>query len=236
MKQPLIGVTPLYDDERESIWMLPGYMNVLSACGATPIILPFTQEEAVLEQLTALCDGILFTGGHDVAPQLYGESPIAACGPSSPQRDALEAALFRLAAEAQLPVFGICRGIQFFNVMLGGTLYQDLPSQRPEGGSHVMVPPYDRPWHSVTLPAATPLASLLGRETLSVNSYHHQAIKQLAPGLRSMAFSADGLVEGVYAPGQRFLQAVQWHPEFSWQAAPEQQRIMQRFVDACRRH
>lgn len=233
MKKPLIGVTPLYDDAKESIWMLPGYMDVLLSCGALPLILPFDSAQADVAQLVALCDGFLFTGGQDVAPSLYGEQTLPACGALHPGRDALEQVLYAQAFAADKPIFGICRGLQFLNVMQGGTLYQDLDTQMQGAVSHRMQPPYDAPWHQVQLIAGTPLHALLGSAQISVNSCHHQGIRRLGKGLVPMAQAPDALVEAFYCPGKRFVQAVQWHPEFAWRTDTRQRQMIEAFVQAC---
>lgn len=211
MKKPIIGVLPLYDIERESYWMLPAYFRGLEAAGALPIMLPLNGAED-LEQLLSLCDGLLLPGGQDVEPVLYGEEPIGECGVSVPKLDELGRRAFALALRLDLPVLGICRGLQLMNVCLGGSLWQDLPSQRPDGINHRMARPYDRAEHSVAL--SGPLEALYGSKTLGVNSCHHQGIKVLAADLRPMAVAEDGLIEAVYHPDHRFVWAVQWHPEF----------------------
>lgn len=211
MRKPVIGVIPLYDKDRDSYWMLPAYFKGLKTVGALPVMLPLENLEDC-EQMTELCDGLLFTGGQDVDPALYGEEKIEACGEPCPARDHLDAALLRVALEKDLPVLGICRGLQLINACLGGTLWQDLPSQRGAGRNHRMERPYDRAEHQVALTG--PLAELYGAEELGVNSCHHQGIKTLAPCLQPMAVAEDGLVEAFFHPAQRFLWAVQWHPEF----------------------
>ena len=130
-------------------------------------------------------------------------------------------------------MLGICRGIQFLNAALGGTLWQDLPVQCPSPVDHHQTGAYDKPIHTVRLLPGTPLANLLQREVLPVNSYHHQAVRALAPGLAPMAVAPDGIVEAVYEPGRRFVWAVQWHPEFSWKADEASRRIFAAFVGAC---
>lgn len=182
MKKAVIGVAPLWDRDRDSYWMLPGYLEGLELAGALPITLPLTEDAGDISRLVSLCDGFLFTGGQDVSPELYGEKPRAACGEICEKRDAFEQRLFAQALEQDKPMLGICRGIQFFNASLGGTLYQDLPTEHPSEVAHVMRPPYDQTAHSVALLPGSPLAALLGRAELGVNSYHHQAIKALAPG------------------------------------------------------
>ena len=234
MKKPIIGVTPLFDRERDSYWMLPGYLEGLEQAGAIPLVLPLPEDLDDLPQLVSLCDGLLFTGGQDVSPELYGEAPKPTCGEVCPARDRMEQALLRLALERDLPVLGICRGIQFLNAALGGTLYQDLPTEHPSQTQHHMTPPYDRAVHTVTLQPGTPLAELLGTEHIGVNSYHHQAVKTLAPCLTEMAWSEDGLIEAVCLPGKRFVWAVQWHPEFSFRVNEDSRKIFGAFVAAAK--
>lgn len=235
MQKPLIGVIPLWDDQRESIWMLPGYLDGLRQAGGLPVILPLEADGDDLRQLYALCGGLLFTGGHDVDPSLYGGQAGPLCGPLCPRRDALERALFRQALEAGKPMLGICRGIQLFNVLLGGTLYQDLPTECPGAVPHRMAPPYDRPFHTVHLAEGGMLRGLLGREELGVNSYHHQGIRALAGPLRAEARAPDGLVETISCPEHPFLLAVQWHPEFSFRTDAASRAIFRAFVEHCAR-
>lgn len=234
MNRPRIGVIPLVDRERESYWMLPGYLEGVLEAGGLPAMLPLTADRSMLEQIAGEWDGFLFTGGQDVSPAVYGQQALPVCGECSPLRDDMERGLLSLALERDKPVFGICRGIQLINAALGGTLYQDLPTQAPSDVEHHQSPPYDRPVHQVELVEDTPLYALLNKRVLSVNSYHHQAVRDLAPGLRAMAYSADGLVEAVYAPGKKYLWAVQWHPEFSFRRDSDSKKLFQSFVDAAK--
>ena len=238
MKKPTIGVCALVDDERESLWMLPGYMDGIEEAGGLPVMLPLTEDRNNIKQLADEFDGFLFTGGHDVSPELYGAARIPECAATSAARDSMETVLFDLAYKADKPVLGICRGIQFINAVMGGELWQDLPTQRPSEIEHHQSPPYDVPVHSVTIEENSPLFALLddlldgGR--LSVNSYHHQAVKTLAPGLGVMAVSEDGLIEGIYDESRRFMWAVQWHPEFSHKTDEASRRIFRAFVEAAK--
>ena len=233
--KPVIGLIPLVDEDRESLWMLPGYMDGVAAAGGLPVMLPLSDDPKELEQLCGMCDGFLLTGGHDVSPEFYGERRVDACGACSPQRDRMEAVILQCAMDADKPVLGICRGIQFLNAALGGTLWQDLPTQHPSSIEHHQIPPYDVPIHSVAILPGTPLAEALGAEALMVNSYHHQAVRELAAPLRAMAVSPDGLIEAVQHPGHRFIWGVQWHPEFAWRSDPSARIIFKAFVDACHR-
>ena len=232
MKKPMIGVLPLVDVQRESLWMLPNYMDAVTASGGLPIMLPLTANPAELEQLCALCDGFLFTGGQDVDPTLYGAEKLPECGELSRERDAMEARLLRLAMAARKPIFGICRGIQVMNAALGGTLYQDLPSQHPSQVRHVMTRPYDAQIHTVTLSGS--LAELLGTAEMGVNSLHHQAVRDIAPGMEVMAVAPDGIVEGMRLRNYPFLWAVQWHPEFSFRTDARSRKLFAAFLAACK--
>lgn len=230
--KPIVGVMPLWDEEKDSVWMLPGYLDGVIRSGGIPIIFPFTTDAQVLRKLIKMCDGFLFTGGQDVSPKVYHEKPLEGLVDCCEKRDRMEAVVLKEAIAADKPVLGICRGIQFINAALGGTLYQDLPTQHPSETNHHQHPPYDVPAHPVTIVADSPLYKCLKTERLLVNSYHHQAVKETAPDLKVMATSADGIVEAVYKPDNRFLWAIQWHPEFSYQTDENSMKIFHAFVDA----
>lgn len=231
--RPLIGVIPLYDDEKDSYWMLPGYMKVLESCGAAPLMLPLTTDPALLDQLFDLCDGLLLTGGHDVSPSMYGEEAKPSCGILCTPRDKMEVYLLKKAMAAKLPVLGICRGIQLMNGALGGSLYQDLPTEHPSSIEHHMTPPYDRKAHLINVLPDTQLAEIIGSGEKEVNSYHHQAIREVSPLAQVMAVAEDGLVEAISIKDQPFMVGIQWHPEFSYANNPESKQIVQAFIDAC---
>lgn len=232
--KPIIGLIPLYDDEKESLWMLPGYMKAVEACGGVPIMLPLTTDEQELETAFNICQGILFTGGHDVSPAEYGAIKSDKCGVSCETRDFMEGYLLDRCIEEDKPLLGICRGIQFINAHLGGSLYQDLPSEYGGKIEHHMAPPYDRIVHKVDVTEGTKLAEIIGAGTHGVNSYHHQAVKRLAPMMTQSAVSEDGLTEAIEIIGQSFGLAVQWHPEFSYHNNEDSKKVVQAFIDACK--
>lgn len=232
MKKPVIGLVPLVDTGRESLWMLPGYMDGIREAGGLPVMLPLNDEDADVARMAALCDGIVFTGGHDVNPELYGEKNEGLTGELIPARDSMEGKLLSAALELDRGVLGICRGLQFLNVMLGGSLYQDLPTQFESSVNHRQPAPYHLPIHPVTVRG--PLAETVGAGEIMVNSCHHQAIRDLAPGLEVMAQAPDGIVEAVRLPGKKFLWAVQWHPEFMQAVDENSRRIFRAFVDGCK--
>ena len=228
----IVGVMPLWDDEKDSIWMLPGYMDGVRQAGGLPIIFPFTEDEQELDQLVRMCEGFLFTGGQDVSPELYQETPLEGLVTTCGKRDTMERIVLEKAIEADKPILGICRGIQFINAALGGTLYQDIPSQHPSETEHHQHAPYDIPVHDVTIIKDSPLHKCLEVERLPVNSCHHQAVRELAPGLKPMAISPDGLVEAVFMEDKTYLWAVQWHPEFSFKTDKYSRMIFRSFIKA----
>ncbi|MBP7185864.1 MAG: gamma-glutamyl-gamma-aminobutyrate hydrolase family protein [Ruminococcus sp.] len=232
-QKPVIGVIPLIDYVKSSYWMLPGYFGGIIEAGGLPVMLPLTSENTHIEQFTEICSGFLFTGGQDVSPEIYSARKIGACGECSPERDAMETLLLKYAMQLDKPVLGICRGIQFINASLGGTLWQDIPSQFSDTITHCQKPPYDVPIHEVNVRADSPLYDLLKADTIPVNSYHHQGVRALSPELLSMAEAPDGLIEAVYAPNKKFLWAVQWHPEFSYLKDGNSRLIFREFVAHC---
>ena len=234
MSKPLIGVMPLWDEGKKSIWMLPGYLEGIREAGGTPVIFPLTEDREELEQLCSLCNGFLITGGQDVDPAIYRETPIPQMGEICTVLDQMERQVLEYVIKEDKAVLGICRGIQYLNAMLGGSLYQDLNIQHPSKTEHHMEPPYDRVIHQVQITEGTPLHRLLQLTELGVNSYHHQAVKTIAPSLTVMAESEDGLVEAVYMPKKNYVWAVQWHPELSYQTDKYSRKIFESFVAACK--
>ena len=231
-KSPLIGVTPLWDAARQSIWMLPDYLDGIKAAGGLPVVLPLDLSEEDADRIVKTCDGFLFTGGQDVSPALYGMQDATGTVVSSPERDQLESLLLSKALQADKAVLGICRGLQFINAFLGGTLWQDLPSQHPSEIVHRQGKPYGVPTHQVTLRGD--LRVLLGKDLLEVNTLHHQAVRDLGKGLVPMAVAPDGLVEAVQLPGKRFVWAVQWHPEYLFRTDANSLAIFSFFVEHCK--
>lgn len=233
MHKKVIGVTPIWDDEKQSIWMLPGYMDRVAQAGGIPVILPLKGSEEDILQAFDLCDGLLLTGGHDVSPVLYGQKKKASCGSICDARDRMEEIVYHQALKEDKPVLGICRGIQMINVLQGGTLYQDLPSEYGTEVVHHMEHPYDASAHEVTIEQKTPLHDLFQADHLGVNSLHHQAVHDLGTDLQVMAVSSDGIVEAVRHTRHRFVWGVQWHPELTrWDDGPSK-ALFAEFVKAC---
>ncbi|EOH91843.1 gamma-glutamyl-gamma-aminobutyrate hydrolase family protein [Enterococcus pallens] len=231
--KPVIGIMPLYDGQKESLWMLPGYVELIEENGGIPVILPLTDNFETLDYFLETCQGFLFTGGQDISPELYDAEKLVVCGETHQVRDTMEIYCMEKALEEDIAVLGICRGAQLLNVVAGGTLYQDLPTERSSEVVHQMKPPYDRRQHKVQLPEGTMLADILDRDSLMVNSYHHQGIKDVGEKLTVTAIAEDGLVEGIYLDENQFALGVQWHPEFFAAATQENQRLIQMFLAHC---
>lgn len=231
--KPVIGVIPLYDEDKSSLWMLPGYMDAIRLAGGIPVILPLKLEESDFPRISSCFQGYLLTGGHDVTPDLYHAKRMSYCGETNADRDKLESMVFKEAYKKDIPVLGICRGIQLINALLGGSLYQDLEKEYEHSTvEHHMEAPYNRTVHNISIMEGTPLHRLWNRTTKAVNSYHHQAVKNLGKGLDVMSYAEDGLIEGIYAPDKTFLWGIQWHPEFIYKEDEEQLNIFRSFIQA----
>ncbi len=211
------------------------YRGALLAAGALPeevvVVLPGDADPGAF-------DGLLLAGGRDVDPARYGESPNAPGLELHPERDTLDFALFGAAERLEVPVFGICRGLQVVNAALGGTLWQDLETQRPRGLAHD-AEPHSAHAHIVRArPGGSGsrfAAAVAALDGLPVNSRHHQGVKDLAPGLLALAASPDDLVEALERREGSFLACVQWHPE-NLVAKRKQKALFEAFLDACRSH
>ena len=209
------------------------YTDAILEAGGMPLIPPPLVDEAGLDQLIGLADALVLPGGgFDIDPALYGEAQLPACGELKPERTTFERALLLRALERNLPVLGICGGMQLMNVVRGGTLWQDLPSQNPSGISHFQHGPKDVPIHDVDVVDGTRLAALVEGARLPVNSTHHQAIKSVGQNLVVSARADDGGVEGIEDPQHPFFVGVQWHPEAMRERA--HRRIYQGLIDAAR--
>ena len=206
----VIGITTCrkLEDYRQSILHVGGEPRVLDA------------SMSVDDALTGV-DGLMLTGGEDVAPAKYGEAPHPAVVDDEPGRDDFEIALIAAARARRLPIFAICRGVQVLNVACGGTLVQDIPSQLPGSLEHSLPIPPNQSYslaHDVWLEKDSLLSKLMGErlsdvDTCAVNSRHHQAVKDVAKGFRVCATAPDGVIEAIEDPSVPFCLGVQWHPE-----------------------
>jgi putative glutamine amidotransferase len=190
------------------------YLHVLQRAGVTPSLVTPAHEPGAVAALVRAANGLVLSGGEDVEPARYGEDPIPQLGEVNPARDAMEWRALDVALALDMPVLGICRGMQVLNVYLGGTLYQDLPTQRGDMINHEQDGPWGHHQHHVQCTDGSHLQRILGDcMPLEINSFHHQAVKGLAPGLRCTAQAEDGLIEGIESENHHWVLGVQWHPE-----------------------
>ena len=242
-RRPVIGIAtqtlPAVPGERQACWLMGrSYVEELRKVGAVPWVIPLVPHDPdTLAEIFSRLDGVFITGGVDVDPTRYGEEKSPLCGAIDPDRDAVEIALLAHATERHLPVLAVCRGIQILNVARGGTLYQDVTAQVPAALKHDYFPTPERPSrkylaHDVTVKPGTRLADILGDRVVPVNSMHHQAIKELAPGLLPTAYAPDGIIEGVEGANGQYLVGVQWHPEELTDDHPGMRRLFTSFVEA----
>lgn len=240
--KPLIGIScgTFYDRD----WCPPSfghrqtYVDAVLRAGGAPMLIPPVQDEVTLRALYERLDGVLFAGGGDIAPTHYGDMPHEKLGMIDPLRDGAELPMARWAVAEGKPVLGICRGVQVINVALGGTLYQDIPSQIETDLHHNLS--YEREdWthmaHPIRIAPDSRLARLIGAENLEINSLHHQAVRQIAPGLRAVAWAPDGVIEALESTDGAFIIGVQCHPEaLQGQADTRWRALFSAFVESCR--
>jgi putative glutamine amidotransferase len=237
---PVVAVTATEKDREGAprVWLNAAYVRALEGAGLAPLVVPPLSRPELAGALLARVDGLLLTGGEDVDPAHFGAAMHPRCGVPHAARDATELALARAARDRQLPTLAICRGIQLLNVALGGTLVQDLPSERPGGVDHDPGAARSSRSHSLAVQPSSRLAGAIGASTVAVNSFHHQAVDRIADPLRVSARSDDEVVEGIETPPEHpwWVLAVQWHPEELTGDAEEWDRgIFRAFAERLRR-
>lgn len=232
---PVIAMTALRSPDRESYHhILAGpYLRAVHQAGGYPIVLPAIPEEC--GRGLDLVAGLLLIGGGDIEAKHIGKANHPRARFFNPLRDEFELAIIREARRRRMPMLGICRGHQLINVALGGGLYQDIADEQGSDFEHYREDRPNEPVHSVAIAPDSCLASILGTTQLSVNSVHHQAVREPAPGLRASAWAPDGVIEGIEAckPEDGFILGVQWHPERLVAERPEQRKIFERLVKAA---
>jgi putative glutamine amidotransferase len=221
---PVIGITPCQ--------LLPDYLESIRRAGGEPLVLQLTGTPS-LQGL----DGVMLTGGGDVAPSYYHETPHPKANPPNATRDAFELELAKLSLGNDLPMFGVCRGLQVLNVAAGGTLIQDIPSEVNQALGHEVNSPLNAIAHEIWITRGSDLSrtmqeQLVDGDVLQVNSRHHQAIKRPGTGFEVSATAPDGVIEAIERPGARFCLAVQWHPENFWRTG-EFRALFEEFVSVC---
>ena len=235
MKRPLIGLSANTSQDGLRTEIRKNYLDSIVLAGGIPLILPHPCGAGDVRAVAEKLDGILFTGGGDADPALYGEEMLPECSEPDRDRDSFELELFRTAADLGLPILGICRGCQMINVAMGGSLVQDIPSCVPGAIPHYQTEDGSESSHSVDIAKDSLLYGIIGKEHLEVNSFHHQAVKVPAAGLKVSAASPDGITEAVEGSRGSFLLGVQWHPEHMSAIREDMLRIFEAFVSEARK-
>lgn len=236
-KKPIIGISGslMYDQGGmfpgyERAYVNNDYIQAVVRAGGIPLIIPVTDSEEAIRAQVDLVDGFIFSGGYDVDPQLYGEEPSQKLGDLCPKRDQFDVTLISIAVNSGKPVLGICRGMQMLNVVFGGSLYQDLSFIDGCTIKHVQGQLPSTPTHMVNLEAGSKLHSILG-DSVRTNSFHHLAVKALAPDFKVTALSKDAVVEAIEMAGKPFVIGVQWHPEMMSAEHPNMQAIFNQLIN-----
>lgn len=237
--QAVIGITTMQGvnpNGLPNVMLLQAYVRAVMQAGGVPVLVPSMLADGGWEVLYERLDGILFSGGGDIAPDRFDGETHPRIDEVDPIRDAVEFSLFRAVVRDGKPFLGICRGIQTINVGLGGTLYTHIPEQFSSTIDHAY-PGHMRTVivHEVKLEEGTRMAEVVGEPILKVNSLHHQGLKDIASALRVTGYAPDGLVEAVELPGHPFGLAVQWHPEWLTDQQPTR-NLFKAFVEAAEKN
>jgi len=240
MAYPIIGVTTYEgknDNDLSIVALLRVYVDALVQAGGVPVLIPTCLTDETRRALCERLDGILFTGGGDIALDRFNGEPHPCVHNVDVERDSIEFSLLDTLVHDEKPFLGICRGFQVINVGLGGTLYTHIEDQMPGSLKHDCYPNFPRTYlaHKVTMEGGTRLANILGETVLSVNSLHHQGARDIPAALKPVGFAPDGLVEAIELTNHPFGFAVQWHPEWLTEQ-PAMRRLFRAFVEAASSH
>jgi putative glutamine amidotransferase len=240
MSYPIIGLTTYQgsnDTKLPIVALIRAYVDALIVAGAIPVLIPPNLTERSCQILYGRLDGILFTGGGDIAIDRFGGESHPSISGEDLERDSMEFSFLNILVNDQKPFLGICRGLQVFTVGLGGSLFTHLEGQKAGAIKHDYHLDFPRTYmaHKVTLERGTILAKILGEQDLCVNSLHHQGAKMIPARLKPVGYAPDGLVEAVELQNHPFGIAVQWHPEWLTDQ-PATRRLFSAFVDAARIH
>ena len=243
MNKPIIGVTPDFNagDRKDmggkepTYFLRARYLQAIEHAGGLPFILPLLSNKAEWRQMVAHVHGLLVTGsGSDLASELYGETQRHEFTRMSVQRATMELGIAQIAYRADVPMLGICGGMQSMNVALGGTLYQDIHAQLNTPIEHLQTCAATNTVHSVRIAPHSLLRRIARQSCIEVNSSHHQSVKKVAPKLISTAVAPDGVIEAIEGPDRSFVLGVQWHPEFLDDQDPVQRRLFSALIRAAR--
>jgi len=231
-KRPRIGIPMRIEHTTDRFYLARHYSEAIEAAGGAPLHISLIPNSDYVDSIVEGLDGILLPGSDsDVDPLRYGQQPHPELGTVQTIKDETDLLVIEAAEHRRIPLFAICFGMQILNVSRGGSLIQDIRSQVPEAIKHEQGPPRDRPSHRIKLLENTRLSQIAGNLDAVVNSHHHQAIEAIGADLIATAWTTDGVIEAIEDPRpDRFVLAVQWHPELGWQKDGLSQRLFQTFV------
>ncbi|WP_088185888.1 gamma-glutamyl-gamma-aminobutyrate hydrolase family protein [Desulfosporosinus sp. FKA] len=232
-QRPVIGITAAHYSEELKSFPRAFYVDSIRNAGGTPIILPPVQNSEESREVLDLIDGLLLTGGGDISPTYLKEDPQRGVEACFPERDFSELLLAKGAMQLDLPLLGICRGIQVLAVAAGGKIYQDIPTQYPEAIEHKQTAPRQYTWHSIEVKQTSLLFTLLKKTGIDVNSLHHQAVREIPSGFQINAQAVDGIIEGIEKTAAKFCLGVQWHPESLLETEKHSRALFSGFIEAC---
>jgi len=232
-KRPRIGITMRIEHTTDRFYLARHYSEAIEAAGGAPLHISLIPNSDYVDSIVEGLDGILLPGSDsDVDPLRYGQQPHPELGTVQTIKDETDLLVIEAAEHRRIPLFAICFGMQILNVSRGGSLIQDIRSQVPEAIKHEQGPPRDRPSHRIKLQENTRLSQIAGNLDAVVNSHHHQAIEAIGADLIATAWTTDGVIEAIEDPRpDRFVLAVQWHPELGWQKDGLSQRLFQTFIN-----
>lgn len=230
--KPLIGLTMSLEGEKKQC-LNRSYSDAVLQAGGIPLLIPYIVDDQTIRQLSLKLDGLILTGGGDIDPTLFDEEPNQNLGEIVPDRDDMEIALIEQFMVQDKPIFGICRGCQILNIALGGDMYQDIYSQKQTMLQHSQRAPRGHASHTITIVENTLLHSIYGKGMAKVNSFHHQAVRNVKPNFQISAVAKDGIIEAFESSQHDFVVGVQWHPEEMVQNDADTIQLFQAFVYAC---
>jgi len=236
--KPFIGILPAFDFKENRLYLKDGYFEAVNQVGGLAFVLSITKDDEIIEEYIDACDGFLLTGGPDLDPKHYGELILPYNKEISPIRDHMEIQIAKKAIELKKPLLGICRGIQVMNVALGGSLYQDIFSQikQKELIQHDQNAPNWYPTHEIIIEKNSWVWKTFSeKEKVSVNSFHHQSVKEVAPGFKITSITSDGIIESIEYCEHPFAVGIQWHPELMWKEDRQYLNIFKELVDIAKK-
>ncbi|WP_031517918.1 gamma-glutamyl-gamma-aminobutyrate hydrolase family protein [Desulfofalx alkaliphila] len=235
MLKPIIGISCCYDEPLGRLWLNKPYVEAVMAAGGIAVVLPVLNKSSDIDDMLEFCRAVILPGGGDIDPLLFGEEPQAANGEICPYRDGFELELARRAMDRNIPLLGICRGMQVLNVAAGGTVCQDITNQIKNPIKHFQQAPRWYPTHTLTPVEGTRLEKIIGRAPVKVNSYHHQMIGKIGDRFKISAYAPDGVVEAIEdQDNNKFIVGVQYHPETMWKTDAKALALFESLVESAR--